>query len=364
MIKKILWIGPVINKDYVSTNIAVSPAANTWQINFLRAIPKKFSLELITYCPQQVYPRGPLISLYLDKQIPFNIQIKAFSFINLPIIKNVAIAFNIFKYLLFSLKNDKEIYIFTYNPELSYRLAINIYKLFKNFNWISILADDKIKGNPDITVFLSFGYFKKTNILNKFFFDGAIETSFIEDNVKMFSVKNKIKLYYVGGISKWTGITEFISFFKKSLYFNNIELHIFGTDYDNNLTNLLKDFKNIYFYGYVEDKLLIEKCKNADIFLNPRPTNLPTGENNFPSKLLFYLQFARPILSTRTEGLAPYYDNLLCYYSSIENFDNKIDILLNNKDYYDDKIQNIKNHIKNSSWENKINTLFEQIGLI
>ncbi len=67
----------------------------------------------------------------------------------------------------------------------------------------------------------------------------------------------------------------------------------------------------IKFLGYLDDHALEVEAWKADVFVNPRPTNFGPNLLNFPSKILFYLSFGKPIISTKSAGLSPDYHGAL-----------------------------------------------------
>ena len=107
----------------------------------------------------------------------------------------------------------------------------------------------------------------------------------------------------------------------------------------------------IKFFGYVSRKRLEEKCRQTDIFVNPRKSD--GNDTNFPSKILFYLSFKKPIISTRS-GLSPKYNNVLFLLDDekINTLTRKIELLislnLNKKKFLTKKIINFN---KKNSWD-------------
>ena len=69
--------------------------------------------------------------------------------------------------------------------------------------------------------------------------------------------------------------------------------------------------KRIKYLGLLSENELHDMYEQADVFLNPRPVNMPGNENNFPSKLLNYLSWKKPIISTWTKSLSPEYKEIL-----------------------------------------------------
>jgi hypothetical protein len=226
--------------------------------------------------------------------------------------------------------------------------------------WISIVADDVFAGQPFATIFLSYGYFKRAPVSNKFFFDGAITSlSLTESPIP----RNKIFIY-AGSITKWTGIVEFTKLFNRLAHKLDAELHIYGNGNSEIINSITLENNKIKFLGFVTPKILDLACKQAYAFVNPRPIQVFHGENNFPSKLLLYLAYQKPIISTHTEGLSPDYDQLLLFYE-----DNNIDSLSNTiKDIYDNAIyslfqKRVRNFAKNNTWEKKTKQLLINLNI-
>ena len=109
--------------------------------------------------------------------------------------------------------------------------------------------------------------------------------------------------------------------------------------------------KRIKLFGYVSKKRLEELSNIADIFINPRKSD--GNETNFPSKILFYLPFKKPIISTRS-GLSPKYNNVLFLLNDekIETLISKINFVLTLNMHQRNLLKNrIKDFIKKYSWD-------------
>jgi len=63
--------------------------------------------------------------------------------------------------------------------------------------------------------------------------------------------------------------------------------------------------------GWVSPATLDEICRSATAFLNPRPPAHGLSLASFPSKLMTYLAYGKPAVSTWTPGLADAYKDLL-----------------------------------------------------
>lgn len=63
--------------------------------------------------------------------------------------------------------------------------------------------------------------------------------------------------------------------------------------------------------GHLSEAALDELCLSASAFVNPRPPGHAASIASFPSKLMRYLAFGKPVASTWTPGLAEAYRPLL-----------------------------------------------------
>ena len=92
-------------------------------------------------------------------------------------------------------------------------------------------------------------------------------------------------------------------------------------------------------------------CNDADILVNPRESKV--NNTNFPSKILFYLSFIKPIISTKS-GLSPKYNDVIFLLNDekVETLTNKINEVLSltcdKKKILKNKILNF---IRHNSWD-------------
>jgi hypothetical protein len=339
--------------------IAISPAANLWQKNFINAlISNNYKILIITYLPMQSWPKGKLWSKMSKNDIDdLGNNVFTVSFLNIPLIRDLWIPLAI---TLKSLKY-KNYNVITYNPVFRHTFFAKISNFLNKNSWISIIADDKFKGKPTYSIFLSRGYFDSFVINNKFHFDGAIEYK-ISNSVYESSPK---VLLYAGSITKWTGIEDFTIMFNNISNQINLELHIYGKGNSSIIQEISNRNSKIKFMGFQDENNLDQACSNAFAFINPRPLLVKNGDNNFPSKLLLYASYTKPILSTKTLGLSDEICNILNIYNPEKPQD--LLMLINDisiKENYMEAIEKIKNYNQINTWENKIKVLFDNINNI
>lgn len=352
--KRLIWVGPDLSIDNNIVNSNISAAAYYWQNNFKRALVSNgVNVTSISYEIDRVWPFG---RLYINS-CKFTRRNQIFvSYLNLFFIRDLWIAFSIF------LKSTKfrEYDFITYNSiKRNLYFALLRKKVYKNSQWFSIIADDYVKFNPDHLIFLSYGYYNKYQHPSKYHFDGAIEKILITHSNN--NIEKKKILFYSGAISEWTGINELVALFINNFNLENWEFHIYGKGDSTFIEKNIILNEKIKYFGFVEENVLIEAAKNAYVFVNPRPINIASGENNFPSKLLFYLQFGKYIISTKTDGLRPDFNKILIY-SNFDSYNELKNILINiEMNRYQSCLNNIHNFQCENTWENSVKNLLNKI---
>jgi len=303
-LKRIIWLQSIFSEDFVKKSAAVSPAANIWQHLFIKSLKKlKIECFCIGHKYEPAFPRGPFFVKTFKKDLAKDIKNNSFNYINLPYFRNFYLKKNYLHYLKnFNFKKGD--IILTYNDSFLSDIAS---KLKNNFNipWISIVADLKEPKDSSGYVYVNWNYYKKNkDKYNKIHIDGGINSRSVNPNLK--KNKNKIILY-AGTIGGHAGVSYLIEAFNE-VKVDNLELWLCGKGKYNEIQKFMYKNKSIKFLGYVSKKRLEKLCDEADIFVNPRPSI--GNETNFPSKILFYLSFKKPIISTRS-GLNPKYNKVL-----------------------------------------------------
>lgn len=349
--KKVLWIGPIVHPDDIGSYKAQSAAANVWQLGFISGlIENGYEVENVSYVPYSQWPRGPLwIRANNNREILIGLNQTSCAYLNITGIREVYLGLTILFILLRNFRSTEFSCFITYNPTLRHRIPIILYSLYNKIKWVSILADNFAKGRPHFTLFLSYDYFKRFKKLNKYFLDGGISNKAIRFQQPLKSPKI---LLYAGSQSSVTGLRDFVFFFK-SMELDDFELHIYGYPSDKEIKELCNNSKNIKQFGFVEDEFLNTACEQAFAFINPRPKSI-IANTTFPSKILYYMQYEKPIISTNVDKLAKRYNDLIFNYehADIASFTSVLDKIESiDLVEYSRKIQYFKTEY---SWNNQI----------
>ena len=347
-LKRIIWLQSIFSEEQVKNAPAVSPAANLWQYRFIESLTKlQTKIISVGHNFEPAFPKGQFFVKTIKKNLVSNIENKSLSYINLPYFRDLYLARRYYNYLKNFSFNRGDV-ILTYNDSFISSVALKIKNEF-NIPWISIIADLKAPNKASGYVYLNSQYYKKNkNIKKKIYIDGGVNLS--SSNFLINNKKKKKIVLYAGTIGGHAGVSYLIKAFHK-VKNNETELWLCGKGDYNDIKKLVDKDKRIKFLGFVAKKRLEKLCNEADIFVNPRKSY--GNYTNFPSKILFYLSFKKPIISTKN-GLAPKYNNVLFLLDDekINTLTKKIELLLslttNRKKIIKNKIINFN---KKNSWK-------------
>lgn len=135
---------------------------------------------------------------------------------------------------------------------------------------------------------------------------------------------------YAGSVSKANGVDILAEAFIRA-GINNTELHIFGSGPDLDELKLLeKKSDKVKFFGSVPNHIVVEKEIEADILINPRPTNREFVKYSFPSKNMEYMASGTPVLTTRIPSMPEEYNEYVYFIDdeSVEGLSETIKMIL------------------------------------
>lgn len=369
----LLWLGGVFDKSGVLKHPAISPAANRWQAGLIKAInDKKVPTILLSHLPEPIWPRGkfnPGSTYDLDSRFESYLV----SYWNVPFLRSLSLRraymeafFNIVK------KQGQPKAIISYNPTpFGVSTGLLAQKQYQ-IPWINICADsydldaqwsqyptDAKLANGHI--FLSYQAFQSCPFQKKLHLDGGV--SYLKFDPLTFQNKkstDKKIILYTGMMSVWGGVSFLLKAFEL-IHDSAIELWICGHGRNSDLETALKADSRIRFFGLVSESQLIDMSNKASVLINPRPSNISGNAMNFPSKILEYLSYGKPVISTWTPGLSPEYRDVLevlkeeteeCLARTIESVlnwsDNKI---------HENSVKIEKFLLKEKTWEHQAERL-------
>jgi glycosyltransferase involved in cell wall biosynthesis len=322
---KIIWLGGVFRHSAIEASSAIAPAANLWQRRVIDTLRNAgHTVTTLAHYPDRVFPYGPLLP---GKEEDFDPAYRgAFvSHLNLPRLRSACLIYSYkrsFKRLLEA--EGRPDCVLSYNPmpwnSTLGRWAQSTYRI----PWISLNLDFDSPGprwekflraaeGARGQVFLSWYAYKNCPIGPKFHFDAL--ANFSAKRWELTEEKTSRKgqgrsIVYSGSFNQWTGIHDLVEAFCL-LDPQDVWLDLCGHSIAVQSDELIQRHPRIRFHGLLSEVDLERLCAGADILVNPRPARVAGNEMNFPSKLMEYLSYGLPVVSTRTPGVAPIYNELI-----------------------------------------------------
>ena len=108
---------------------------------------------------------------------------------------------------------------------------------------------------------------------------------------------------YAGGLHAAYGVDALVAAIHQ-MERNDIRLVLYGRgDQQLEIEKLAAEDHRIDYKGFVTGPELFRELREADLLINPRPTETFVSHHSFPSKLIEYLAMGRPVLTTRIPGI-------------------------------------------------------------
>lgn len=331
-----LWLGSVVAEDFLRREPAASAAAVTWQTGLLEAlVDQGIRMSIFGGTPHSAWPRGGVFapahraSLSGGKLSP-----QMTGYLNLPILKLFS------QHLLLRRKITRTIrgggrpaVVFSYNSGLPEALTGRWLQSELGVSWVCVVADYPETTDPRISfarrlalnvyggyqrrwigeaaarIYLSWALFEEERQGPKFHLDGGIAA--LHSPRARVAERGPRVVMFTGSLSAFTGIDVLLRAFRQ-VKESSCELWICGRgNLEDRVVEAAQSDPRIRYFGMVTRERLHTLMSQADVFVNPRPSSLPENRSNFPSKLLEYLKWARPVISTLTPGIAPSYRSVL-----------------------------------------------------
>lgn len=261
-------------------------------------------------------------------------------YINLFGVKNITeqVSLNsIFKKYLLKSVYGKTIIVCSSAHYPFLKIALRYQKLIPNTKTIMIV--------PDLPEYMSFVkrsklYYALKSIESKKIYNAANNINgfifFTEQMIDRFKAKNlphKIiegisrgmkenslgkytlpkKIVYAGGINYSFGIESLINAFKKTASSKSALLFCGLGDAVELVKKASETNKNIQYLGLLYGEQFENLMSQAYCFVNPRKNTGDFTKYSFPSKIISYMEYGKPIISYKLDGAKKEYDDLLFY---------------------------------------------------
>lgn len=360
-VKSFLWLGGVFDQNSLNKFKSISAAANIWQAGLINELIHSGSLiYLLGYPSERVWPFGKLFVLSGDVDLKKNLNGRVVSYLNFPFIREFIQFFSLKIAAITWLKNliqlpDYVIVFSTLGNRVKTMPTIEVAKSLKNTHgipWVCIVADGPPPVGADRYVFLAWSTYVNFKEKDKaIHMDGGVASC---DSWSVSTGSKSIKAFmYMGSLLIHGGAVELANAFTR-IKNKDIELWMCGQGINHELIRLAKLDPRIKILGFLSEDELNKFASKAFAFVNPRLFSFKANKENFPSKILHYLNYSKPILSTITDGLHPDYELFLIPIKSelIEDIQQAIQRVLSlNEEEYDEVVNKTKSFCLSHGWD-------------
>lgn len=325
----ILWLGPLQSDQGMLCGTAPHPATMRWQRMFISGLRQAgHSVRWIGHEPHRTWPWGPLRiassgAACRNHTHAEGIQI---AYTNLGRIRTRSLLKAYFAATQQAIRDEAPDVILTYNADRWIQGAAEA-AMRAAVPWVPLILECR---NPLIddwqefqqetahargAAFISYWAFVNAPIDRKHLLAAAVVPRQIPAERPSGEIPPMI--LYSGGRSRDGGIDRLVAALPL-LKTRSVRLVITGQGkgLDHQITRACENTPGVEDLGMVPESRLVELAATASVLVNPRPIEYGDNRTNFPSKLLDYLSFKRPIVSTRTAGIGPGYEELVHFAAS------------------------------------------------
>ncbi|MDA3924622.1 MAG: glycosyltransferase [Kiritimatiellae bacterium] len=328
---KFLWLGPWHSDKALYGRKAVNQAASAWSRGLLHGLSQAgCDIRVCTHCREQYWPNGEIWPGHggdFDRVFPLN-YIK---YVNLPGIRRASLIRAYRRMVAREITDFKPDVVLSYNL-YSYHCCISDIVVDAGVKWIPVILDqdDPQRDNwqkflrdsqgASAYVILSYwGYINCPSKLPILHLDGGVE-KWRGSEEQQTNIKTVV---YSGQYNDRYGGLDVLFRIFKAVKTQECQFVLTGKDPKDELRHYIPYEKRAQYLGFLKEEELDKIYGTASVFINPRPPDVSDNKMIFPSKLLKYLSYGKPVVSTWTDGLAPEFKKILLCSESVADYVNQ-----------------------------------------
>lgn len=330
----ILWVGPLQSPQAMIHGTAPHPATMRWQRMFVGGLRDAgHHVRWLGHEPHRTWPWGPLrVSIGRQADLsatdPEGTQV---CYTNVSRLRNRSLRAGYHQATLAAIRAARPGVVVTYNADPWMQGAADA-AANESIPWVPLILDfrnplidnwRRYRGDTSRAAgvgFISHWGFTHAPGNRKYLLAGAVVP---RAAVPLHQAQTKSPMIlYAGAHSRAGGLDRLVRAMQL-LRTAGVRLVITGQGkgLDPQITRACETTSCVEDLGMVPDDHLAQLALSADVLVNPRPIDFEDNRMNFPSKILDYLSYKRPIVSTRTAGIGPGYDELVRFTASDEPAD-------------------------------------------
>lgn len=367
---RMLWLGAQY-QDPDGTGDAASPAAMTWQRHLTDALlVAGVDLAVVGHTPRPSWPNGPLRDRNGGPRRAADDPPSRGSYWNLRGVRLPLLAQAYLEASQEAWVEGPYEAVATYNAYPYLAAAAALVQRRRSVPWVLVRADgvrtELLLGRlpasgPAAAVYLSWKAYQDADIKPSLYLEGGIDAEAAGCGGEAHGDKHVV--LYAGSSASYTGFPQLLQA-AELVQRPDVEIWACGKHNPADIPAELDD--RVKVLGFLGEKDLIGRARQACAFINPRPPDMLLNAENFPSKLLFYLRFGAPVISTRTPGLPPHYSEVLRFADTPREMAAAIDGLAAacRTPIYDRQRSRIEEFARHHSWGSAAAAFSEFIGSV
>lgn len=325
-----LWLEGVFDELTVKAFPSISPASNFWQKGFLNALRTQgHGVDVIGHPVERIWPFGRFAVRRSEAALLPGVGGRMVGFLNVPGLRAAS------QYLCMlrairahwrevergnARRPDFQVVFSCLEKASDATAAIRMARYVRRrfgVPWLCIVADGEAPPGADGYIHLAWSHFEAARVAGNgvspmIHVDGGIAEipCMSVPSAHVGWTKEPRVLMYMGALTAHGGALELAQAFTQ-LPDQTIELWLCGRGENPELQRLAKADSRIRLKGFVDEDVLHGLASRAFAFANPRPASFEPNKLNYPSKLLHYLAYGKPVISTFTDGVSPDYQMAL-----------------------------------------------------
>ena len=319
-----LWLGPMPSHAALTELPALSPAAVLWEEGFFSGLKAQgFELSVVSHRPEPLWPRGRLVRGTRPAPADVVFPTHVVGHMNAPGLRTRSLTWAYERKALDLAAGGAYAFIATFNPLPWHVAAATEIVRRHGTPWVSFLLDDVLR-DPTLEryaratrlaaghVILSKAAAERVTKLMPgapvLHLDGAVDRWRGDDSEP--NGPGRPHVVYSGAHTEEAGMSLLVAAIP--LVTADVTFTITGDrGHHAGLAHLMTRDARVRTVGWVPPATIDEICRSATAFVNPRPPAHGLSLASFPSKLMTYLAYGKPVASTWTPGLADVYKELL-----------------------------------------------------
>lgn len=323
--KSVLAFGTVASPEAMMVHRGANVPMAKWLGPLLEAVQQQATgVRLLSHAYDAAFPRGRLFP-GSPWEFSGSLQTHVVRYPNLPIGRTACMSY-LYRRMVTHIPDEYDTLI-TYNVYPWYDAAIRYLSGERRKKWVPIILDpmpemgptvaDQIAGytrlceNADGVVVLSHYTYEHLQHNRKLHLDAGCGEVFFDLKPAPRLQNGPLTVLYSGKIQNTYGGSQILAEAIRHTRAPNVRFVICGKGTCSELDAVIANDKRVEVLGFVDEDTLHRLCLEADVFLNPRNPAHPDNDFIFPSKILHYLAYGKPVVSTWTGGLAPEYRTVL-----------------------------------------------------